>query len=330
MDEMSQGTQGCEELGELPAFHVDAESIPEAYYEALKAIHFGGHTLRTQYDRRNSDGTYLDPPGKDARMSIRIRDPFAQPRFPALSYCERGKYIAEFLGAKNHLVVPYCDLLRMVREGQEFEATEWPYCYHQRLTAYPRSDGTTIDQLELILDKLARDPISRRAVATTRVPEIDLFMAADMPCLGEVQLRAIEDGQGRLLLNMHTVWRSRDLFKAWGDNLIGITNLQARLAARLAEKTGRPVLPGPYSESIGSLHLYGQDYLTKGMNKFFTRFPTCDSFLQRARTSEQVCETEIIPQLEDLLKETTWRFPPEALELIRGLIDDYRSGRFLP
>ncbi|MGD0580894.1 MAG: thymidylate synthase, partial [Bryobacteraceae bacterium] len=264
MGETIQDKLNPEEQGRLPGFHVEAGSIPEAYYGALKAVHFGGHILRTQYDRRDSDGNFIDPPGKDARVTIRIRDPFAQPRYPVLSYCERGKYIAEFLGAKDHLVVPYRELLRRVREGEEFEATEWPYCYHQRLTAYPRSDGTTMDQLELILDKLARDPITRRAVATTRVPEIDLFMVSDMPCLGEVQLRSIQDEQGRLVLNMHAMWRSRDLFKAWGDNLIGITNLQARLAARLAEKTGREVLVGPYSESNGSLHIYGQDYKSKG------------------------------------------------------------------
>jgi len=330
MDETSGDSSSPLEPGRLPVFHVEAGSIPEAYYEALKAVHFGGHTLRTQYDRRTADGAFIDPPGRDARVTIRIRDPFAQPRFPALSYCERGKYIAEFLGAKDHLVVPYRELVRMVRAGEEFEATQWPYCYHQRLAAYPRSDGTTIDQLELILDKLARDPITRRAVATTRVPEIDLFMAADMPCLGEVQLRAIEDDQGRLLLNLHAMWRSRDLYKAWGDNLIGITNLQARLAARLAQKTGREVLVGPYSETNGSLHIYGQDYLSKGMDKFFMRFPTCESFLQRARTSEYLCEREIIPQLEDLLGESTWRFPSAALDLIRGLIDDFRSGRLVP
>ena len=330
MDETIQDNLNPEEPGKLPAFYVETDSIPEAYYGALKAVHFGGHILRTQYDRRDSGGNFIDPPGKDARVAIRIRDPFAQPRYPALSYCERGKYIAEFLGAKDHLVVPYRELLRRVREGGEFEATEWPYCYHQRLTAYPRSDGTTMDQLELILDKLARDPITRRAVATTRVPEIDLFMVSDMPCLGEVQLRSIEDGQGRLVLNMHTMWRSRDLFKAWGDNLIGITNLQARLAARLAEKTGREVLVGPYSESNGSLHIYGQDYKSKGMDKFFTRFPTCESFVKRARSSQDMGEMEIIPQLEDLLKETTWRFPPQALTLIQTMIDDYRSGRFTP
>ena len=330
MDETSQVRPDTAQTGELPSFHIDAGSIPEAYYKALKAVHFAGHTIRTQYDRRSSDGAYIDPPGKDARVSIRIRDPFAQPRFPALSYCERGKYIAEFLGAKDHLVVPYRDLLRMVREGEEFEAKQWPYCYHQRLAAYPRSDGTTMNQLELILDKLAKDSITRRATATTRVPEIDLFMASDMPCLGEVQLRAVEDGRRRLVLHLHAMWRSRDLYKAWGDNLIGITNLQARLAARLAEKTGREVLTGPYSESNGSLHIYGQDYKSKGMDKFFARFPTCESFVQRARTSEFLCELEIVPQLEDLLTETTWNFPPAALDLIRGLIDDFRSGRFVP
>jgi thymidylate synthase len=217
-----------------------------------------------------------------------------------------------------------------VHAGEEFEATQWPYCYHQRLAAYPRSDGSTIDQLEILLEKIAKDPISRRAVATTRVPEIDLFMAADMPCLSEIQLRAIEDGQGRMVLNLHAVWRSRDLYKAWPDNLIGITNLQARLAARLAEKTGREVLVGPYSETSGSLHIYGQDYKTKGMDKFFDRFPDSESFVRRARTSEQVRDVEIIPQLEDLLGETTWKFPPESVSLIRGLIEDYVSGRFLP
>jgi len=316
--------------GNLPVFTVEARSLPEAYYEALKAVHFGGAILRTQYDRRNPDGTFVDPPGKDAKVTVRIEDPFAQPRFPPLSFCERGKYIAEFLGSKDHLVVPYRTLLAGVREGKEFEATEWPYCYHQRLAAYPRSDGTALDQLEVILDRLARDPITRRAVAITRVPEIDLFMAADMPCLGEIQLRAIEDGEGRLVLNLHAVWRSRDLYKAWGDNVIGITSLQARLAARLAEKTGRQVRVGPYSETNGSLHLYGQDYRDKGLDVFFKNFPTRESFVKRARTSAEVRDTEIVPQLEEHLAETVWNFPPAAVALIRQLIDEYRSGRFMP
>ena len=85
------------------------------------------------------------------------------------------------------------------------------------------------------------------------------------------------------------------------------------------------MVAGPYSESNGSLHIYGQDYKTKGMDRFFTRFPTCESFVARARTSESVRELEIIPQLQDLLAETTWKFPPDALSLMRGLIAGERG-----
>ena len=74
-------------------------------------------------------------------------------------------------------------------------------------------------------------------------------------------------------------------------------------------KDGREVVAGPYSESNGSLHIYGQDYKSKGMGTFFTRFPTRESFVKRARTSVALCDAEIIPQLRDLLTESTWRFP---------------------
>src|SRR3989344_7252809 len=312
-------------IGIIPTIYVKERAVPEAYYQAIKAVHEMGYSLRTQYDRKNSDGSYVDPPGKDAKAFIEITEPFAQPRFPALSYCERGKYIAEFLGAKDHLVVPHAKLVEMVSSGKEFEPTEWPYCYHQRLTAYPKADGSTINQLEIILDKLAHDPITRRAIAITSVPEIDLFMKSDQPCLREIQLRAIENNDGKLVLNMHAIWRSRDLYKAWGDNVIGITNLQARLAYILAEKIGREVIVGPYTEGNGSLHIYGQDYTEKGMNKFFDNFPNLELFTKRANTSLEVKDTEIIPQLRELKAETTWNFPPEAIKLIDEIIEDYET-----
>lgn len=316
--------------GKIPTIHIKAQSIPEAYYKAIYAVHDEGYTIRTQYDRRNKDGSYIDPPSKDAKVMIEIDNPFAQPRFPVLSYCERGKYISEFLGAKDHLVVPYNELLELVHSDKEFEPTQWPYCYHQRLAAYPTSDGKTINQLEKSLDMLAKDPVTRRAFAITGVPEVDLFIKSDQPCLREIQLRALENKEGSLVLNMHARWRSRDLYKAWGDNLIGITSLQARLAHSLAEKTGKRVLVGPYTEENGSLHIYGQDYSEKGMDKFFDNFPNLEVFIKRAKTSLDVKDTEIIPQLRELKAETTWNFPKESIDLIDALIEDYETGRFLP
>lgn len=314
----------------IPTLHVKADSIPSAYYRAIKTVHEDGLVLRTQYDRKNNNGEYIDPPSRDAKVMVEITDPFKQPRFPVLSYDERGKYIAEILGAKDHLVVPYNELLKMVKAGEEFEPKQWPYSYHQRLAAYPCSDGSTINQLEIIADRIAKDPITRRAVAMTGVPEIDLFLKGDQPCLREIQLRAIEDEYGRLVLNTHIRWRSRDLYKAWGDNLIGVTNLiQIEIAPRVREKSGKEVIIGPYTEENGSLHIYGQDYAEKGMNTFFEGFPDEESFIKRAWTSDMARDGLIIPELQDLKKETTWNFPQEKIDLIDRLITDYESGKFV-
>lgn len=314
---------------QIPTIHIVENSIPEAYYSAIKQVHEKGFDIRTQYDRKDKKGNYLDPPSRDARVFIEIKDPFKQPRFPVLSYCEIGKYIAEMLGAKNHLIVSKEKLLEKIKEDKEFDAMEWPYCYHQRLTAYP-SSNEKINQLELIVNKLAKDPITRRAVAITGVPEIDLYMKADAPCLRELQLRTLED-EDKLILNTFTRWRSRDLYKAWGDNIIGLTNLlQFEVIPQLEEKIGKEVIIGPYSEENGSLHIYGQDYTEKGMNKFFEKFPTKESFVKRAMSSEVVRDALIIPQLKELKDEETWKFPKESIELINKIIEGYESKKFIP
>jgi len=317
--------------GEIHMFHVVENSIPEAYYSALKVVHEKGYRLRTDYDRKNRDGSFIDPPGKDAKVSIEITNPFAEPRHPPLSYVEKGKYVAEFLGAKYHLVVPTSKLLKMIKDKQDFEPTQWPYCYHQRLAAYPLQDGSTVNQMEMVVEKLAKDPITRRAVMMTGVPWIDLYIKQDMPCLREIQLRLIENEYSQWVLNTHVSWRSRDLFKAWGDNILGLTNLlQFEIVPRLAERTGREVVIGPYTESNGSLHIYGQDYTGKGMDKFFEQFPTKESFVNRSMRSEDAGTALMIPELEELKQESTWNFPPESITLIDRIIEGYRSGEFIP
>ena len=314
-----------DKIGHIPFISIEAESIPGAHYDAIKAVSEKGLELRTQYDRKNNAGEYIDPPGRDAKVAIRVEDPFAEPRFPASSWCERGKYIAELLGAKDHLVVPYKELKAMIKDGKEFSATNWPYAYHQRLASYPTEDGP-IDQLEVCLDKLAKDPISRRAVAITPLPQIDLFMTEDQPCLREIALRAMDDENDGLVLNMDAYWRSRDLFKAWPDNMIGVSNLHRQLANRLSEKTGKEVSVGPYTEFCSSLHIYGQDFTEKGADKFLTTFPTKEDYIVRSMDSATTRDMMILDELKDLKKEPTWNFGPKQIEIIDKLIHDFESG----
>ncbi len=322
--------------GRIPSLHIVADSIPRAHFRAMKAVWEQGLAIRTEYDRKDLQGRYIDPPSRDARVLIEIKDPFAQPRFPPISFCEIGTYIAEIMGIKDHMVVPMEQLKEAVHG--ELEAKEWPYTYHQRLFNHPDVDGFTVDQIAIALEKLAQTPYSRRAVATTSVPNIDPYLKEDIPCLREMQLRCPEDEQGNLVLNMNTMWRSRDLYKAWPDNIIGITFMQSVLAKRLEKMTGRTVRVGSYADYAASLHIYGQDFgavggdAERGLKSFFDTFDE-ETYVARSLTSEMARDMLILPQLQSLISPqgvADWHFPPEAIALGKQLIADLESGAFLP
>ena len=320
--------------GRIPTLHVEADSLPQAHFRAVKAVWEHGLEIRTEYDRKDADGSFIDPPSRDARVLIEVKDPFKQPRYPATSFCEIGTYIAEIMGAKDHMVVPMAKLKNAI-DG-ELEATEWPYTYHQRLFDHPDVNGETVNQMAMAIDRIAQTPHSRRAVATTNVPNIDVFLKEDVPCLREVQLRCPEDKDGNLVLNMNTSWRSRDLFKAWADNVVGITFMQQTLAQAVAEKAGRPVNVGSYADYAMSLHIYGQDFTLvggdskKGIRSFFDNFDE-ESYIARSFTSEDAAEMLVIPQLKGLLSDeqiAQWGFTEASIDLIRDLIKGIEEGRY--
>ncbi|MEK6893708.1 MAG: thymidylate synthase [Nanoarchaeota archaeon] len=312
-------------IGVIPTLHISADNIPQAHYLATKAVHEHGIAIRTQYDRKNPDESFIDPPSKDAKVLIEVANPFNQPRHPVISYCEIGKYLAEIMGFKDHLVLPYDKLITQLKKG-ELEATEWPYSYHQRLFAYPLSDGTNLNQMNLLLDRLANNPITRRAVASTAVPAIDCLLEDDMPCLREVQLRCTEE-EGKIYLHMDTKWRSRDLYKAWPDNVIALTFMQQCLAKQLSDKMSREVRVGSYSDYSSSLHIYGQDYTTKGVEKYINLGE--EPAIKRAKSSDTIAQALIIPQLEELADEPTWNFSNEQKTQIRDLAANITSGKLI-
>lgn len=323
-------------VGRIPTLHIEADTIPLAYFRAMKAVWEKGLAIRTEYDRKDRSGNYIDPPSRDARVLIEIKDPFKQPRFPPVSFCEIGTYIAEILGVKDHLVVPMAQLKEAVTG--ELSAHQWPYTYHQRLFDHPAVDGSTVNQMKIAVERVARTPYTRRAVATTSVPNVDPFLKEDVPCLREVQLRCPEDAEGNLVLNMNTCWRSRDLYKAWPDNVIGLTFLQSILARQIEEKSGRKTRVGSYADYSFALHIYGQDFgqvggdKERGLRSFFDNFNE-ESILRRSLSSEDACEMLVVPQLKNLLTDQQieqWKFGPEQIALLETLIRDLEEGKILP
>jgi hypothetical protein len=317
----------------IPTLHIVGDSIPQAYFRAMKAVWENGFAMRTEYDRKNDRGEYIDPPSRDARVLIEVKDPFAQPRFPPISFCEIGVYIAEIMGVKDYRVLPMEKLKEAVHG--ELTAHEWPYTYHQRLFAHPDVDGSVVDQVALAIERVAQTPYTRRAVATTSVPNIDPFLKEDVPCLREVQLRCPQDDAGNLVLNMNTMWRSRDLYKAWGDNVVAITFLQSVIARDIEKKTGRKTLVGSYADYSSALHIYGQDFgavggdAEKGLQSFFDTFDE-EAFVARSLPSDMALEMLVLPQLRNLLSARQieqWGFPPESQAAIAELIDQLEKGR---
>jgi len=320
-------------VGRIPTLHVVGESIPQAHYRAMKAVWEHGLAIRTEYDRKDSAGNYIDPPSRDARVLIEVTDPFSEPRYPPVSFCEIGTYIAEILGVKDHLVLPMATLKDAI--GGELSAHQWPYTYHQRLFAHPDLDGSIIDQVALAVERVAQTPYTRRAVATTSVPNLDPFLKEDVPCLREIQLRCPEDAQGNLVLNVSSAWRSRDLFKAWSDNVVGLTFLFQMLAKQIEERSGRKVRMGSYADYSFSLHIYGQDFkqvggdAQRGLKSFFDTFDE-KSYMDRAMNSADAMELLVVPQLRELItvRKEEWKFPPASIKLVEDLIADIEAGKY--
>ena len=238
------------QVGNIPVISIEAECLPEAWEKAVLAVWDRGFDVKTQYDKPD------DPPSKDATVMITVADPFREPRihknFPGGPE-ELEAYRQEVVGGiHDHWIDP--------------AAGKWTYTYHERLFAYCPVDDLrdpnaakpfgAFNQIQYIVDYLARAGHSRRAQAITWMPTADP-QTDDPPCLQRIWCRLVTDEAGELTLNMNTHWRSRDLYKACFMNVYALTDLQRTIAAQIAEKRGVPVRVGRYVDISDSLHIYG-------------------------------------------------------------------------
>ena len=240
--------------GTIPVLSITAACLPEAWEKAVLAVWNEGFEVKTQYDKPE------DPPSKDATVMITVTDPFNEPRihknFPGGPE-ELEAYRQEVVnGIHDHWIDP--------------AAGKWTYTYHERLFAYcpveelrdPRSPKpfVAVNQIQYVIDCLARAGHSRRAQAITWMPTADP-PTDDPPCLQRVWCRLVADEDGGLVLNMNTHWRSRDLYKAWFMNVYALTDLQKTMAEAIAQRRGEPVRVGRYVDISDSLHIYGSYFL---------------------------------------------------------------------
>ena len=227
----------------IPVLHVEADSIARAWEESLIELHRRGCDVKTQYDKLE------DPPSKDATMLITITEPLREPMihkdFPGGPE-DLQEYVMEVCeGIKDHLV----------RDPNDPADSRWEYTYHQRLFAYTVPSQAPMDQIEAMCQKLAQAPFTRRAQAVTwKVWEDNTCY--DPACLQSVWCRVTEE-DGEPTLSMNVRFRSNDAYKAAFMNIFALVELERRIAARVAELSGRKVRVGRYCHLADSYHIYG-------------------------------------------------------------------------
>lgn len=286
-------------VGSIPTLKVAAITLPGAWERSLLSLWDSGQRIRTQYDRKDANGEFIDPPSIDATLTFTVLEPEFEPRFHRCfpgGPADLQEYRMEVVeGIKDHWVDPN-------------DKAKWQYTYHGRLTKYPLfgtqpgADGGAcfghigfIDQLEKMADQLAKSPYSRRVQATTWQPWVDQD-CSDPPCLERIWCRIMFDEAGEWYLNMNVYFRSRDAYKAAFMNADAFICLQRWLADRIGEKAGRHVCLGRYCDTSDSYHIYGKD-IEQFKNEFLANH-------EKRKFGERTWRTEeILPMMEEAISE---------------------------
>ena len=132
------------------------------------------------------------------------------------------------------------DLTALNRYAEQLLSPENPgfeYTYGERLRKYPDSidggyAGADSDQLEYIICKLRENPLTRRAIAITWIPDVDR-LHEHVPCLQSVDFLYRQDK-----LHLVAYFRSWDVGRAMVPNVYGLSKLLDHVAEQTWMKSG--------------------------------------------------------------------------------------------
>jgi len=283
--------------GNVPVLLAEGDCLAEAWEKSLVEVYNKGCEIKTEYDKPG------DPPSKDCTMTIVVRDPLAEPmihRDIPGGLEDLQEYVLEVLdGIKDHLVR---------RSADDQEDTRWEYTYHQRLFEYSIPGiGELYNQIELLSQKLAETPHSRRAQAITWKVWDDNF-CSDPACLQSIWCRLLQDSQDNWWLNTNVRFRSNDAYKAAFMNMFALVQLQLKIAERISTLAGRQIRLGRYVHQADSYHIYGS-YFEEFEKRFIKALKarTLEQRTYRYRDVRDIMDESIPAILDKASKMGNWR-----------------------
>lgn len=229
-----------------PTELIQAKTIPEAYGKIINFVMKKGMVIGTQYQNRS----------KDACIVIEITHPFINPMLHP-DFPTKELHLAEYIKQWERIY--------------DWKKQGFAYTYIDRLSHYPSTPNYAneekaryyshsqiefincgfIDQLAKLRYELSTGVTSRRMQAITWVPDRDLFIKEDQPCLQRIFVRILNPGE----VEVHSEWRSRDLFAAWNSNVIGLLTM---IKKELLEPNNLKLVK--YVEFINAAHIYEADW----------------------------------------------------------------------
>ena len=287
---------------------VRGRSLPDAYHQAIAALHREGEVLTTR------DWGQMQ---KEVSMTFVAEEPLAEPMVSKL-------YIGGFRELQQY-AMEILDGILDFRIGDG-----WDYTYHDRMVNFPLmrrgltaasaqgpadapvsspievsgadSDGATpaFDQVAFVIGELRRQTDSRRAVIAVRDNGVDPF-SDDPACLQHIQY-LIRDGA----LHCKVLMRSNDAPKASFMNAFAFVLLQRSIADDLG------IGVGSYTHRANSYHAYERDF------KLLEQYATA--------ITEKPME-EITYPYESFFKELMEESIPAIRSMADGLRDKKGAGR---
>ena len=145
--------------GNIPVLTVSGKGLAEAWENSMLALYKHGCTIRTQYDKKDNEGNFIDPPSRDSTLTFIVEDPSSEPfihrAFPG-GLEDLEEYRQEVVeGIKNH----------WVRDPTDTEDDRWEYTYNERLFEY----AVPLNKIDVFLREMPQD--HRKALDAKRIQE---------------------------------------------------------------------------------------------------------------------------------------------------------------
>jgi thymidylate synthase len=292
----------------IPVLHVEGKTLAETYEKSLLELWKNGVEFKTQYDKPG------DPLSKDCTMNMTTLEPDSDPMihkcFPG-GISDLREYVFELMGIKDNWIKNY----------NIPDDTRWEYTYSGRLRHWGRIKykinndnlinwmGENINQINIVIEKLIKQPFTRQAQMITWDPRFDTN-CYDPACLQSIWFRLLEDN-GIYYLNTNIRFRSNDAFSANFMNQFGfIQFIKQSIIKPIQDKTNWNIKMGRLNWQADSYHIYGKD-LADFKTRFLDRVETTsfeDRIYNFNDTEIQMMYSECENELLEKFKNTESQF----------------------